>query len=444
MREDIIFIESFFGMLLEKQISYCILRNADEIARGDAHDIDMTIDSKRLVEAENILYEVAKLYGWKLHLKMGSAKDNMNIKCYHFYKILEQDIQIVHFDIFPVFSWNGYVLLNNEYLIENIDRNTLYHKTNSAVEAVTKLFIRLLHNGYIKEKYKEYIHHIFNTEGDAVKKVLNSFLDLYSCDLVYTMVLKEKWTELEESRAELIQSIHKEAKKKSGYLNNKLKQKYYLMNKLMVKSGIMVVFIGTDGSGKSTIINSLPDVLCNTFPKSFIDYYHWRPKFIKRERKSGNGESIVCGEPHSKKTYGKIKSFAKFMFFNVDYVLGYWLKVRLQLSKGHMVVFDRYYYDYYLDKIRYRLSISDKTLDFFRVLIPKPDVTFLLIGNPEVLYERKKEISVEEIEEQINRLLHHQSSFNNGRIIDVNQPIKKVVNDVATEILKACDKKVIE
>ena len=444
MREDIRFVESFFMMLLEKQISYCILRNADEVERGDAHDIDMTIDLKYLVEAESILYEVAKLHGWKLHLKMGSAKDDMNIKCYHFYKIIEQEIHIVHFDIFPVFSWNGYVLLDNACLIENIDRNTLYHKTNSAVEAVTKLFIRLLHNGYIKQKYKEYIHHIFNTESDAVKKVLNRFLDSYSSDLVYTMVLTEKWTELEERRAKLIRSIHEEAKKRSDYLINKLKQKYYLMNKAMKKSGVMVVFLGTDGSGKSTIINSLPDVLGNTFPESFIDYYHWRPKLIKSGRKSGDDESIVCTEPHSKKPYGKIKSFAKFMFFNVDYVLGYWLKVRWELSKGHMVVFDRYYYDYYLDKIRYRLSISDKILDFFKVLIPKPDITFLLVGDPEVLYERKKEISVEEIQEQINRLLHHQSSFNNGRIIDVNQPIKKVVNDVAEEILKTCDKNIIE
>ena len=156
-----------------------------------------------------------------------------------------------------------------------------------------------------------------------------------------------------------------------------------------------------------------------------------------KEKKNEDGTAKVVSEPHAKKPYGKLKSFAKFMFFNVDYILGYWLKVRWQLCKGHLVVFDRYYYDYYMDKIRYRLNISDRVLKMFQILIPKPDITFLLIGDASVLYERKKEIPVEEIEFQIQNLLRNKDNFHNSVIVDVNQSAEAAVKAVAEAILSS-------
>ena len=196
--------------------------------------------------------------------------------------------------------------------------------------------------------------------------------------------------------------------------------------------GIMIVFEGTDGSGKSTIIEAISKSLKDSYPE--IDYYHWRPCFIKKGRKNAQGENIVVSDPHAQIPYGKLKSFAKFMFFNADYILGYLFKIKKQINAGHLVIFDRYYYDYYLDKIRYRLTISDKTLDFFKSFIHKPDITFLLVGDPKVLYERKKEISVDEIAEQVHRLLKNQDKFSNSVIVDVNQSIDNVVSAVMEKI----------
>ena len=204
----------------------------------------------------------------------------------------------------------------------------------------------------------------------------------------------------------------------------------------------MVAFEGTDGSGKSTIINALPAVLGNSFPETMQDYYHWRPGFLKKEKRDKNRQSIVVTEPHAKKPYGRIKSFLKFTYFNLDYILGYWFKLRWQISKGHLVIFDRYYYDYYLDKRRYRLTISDTVLDLFKFFIPKPDVTFLLVGNPQTLYERKKEISVNEIQIQIDILLKNKNKFNHPSIVDVNNSIDDVVYDVSKRILEVSTSKI--
>ena len=440
MRADILFVESFYKELEQQNIKYCILRNADEVEQGDAHDVDMAVDDGCLQETEKILLSVAQLKGWKLHIKTGSVKDKYNIKCYHLFKIISDEkcadtIQIVHFDIFPTFTWNGYIILDNDILIHGIDESSIYHRVDPAVEAVTKLFVRLLHNGYIKTKYKEYIKAVFESNVESVRTVLQQFLTFSTVEYVIGAVKEENWRGLEENRSRLVVDLKKHAK------NNRIGQKKYLIKKAVGKAGIMVAFEGTDGSGKSTIINGLQVVLGNSFPEDMQDYYHWRPGFIKKEKRMEDGQAIVVSEPHAKKPYGKVKSFAKFMFFNLDYILGYWCKVRWQISKGHLVVFDRYYYDYYMDKIRYRLSIRDGVLSFFGHFIPKPDITFLLVGDVQVLYERKKEISVEEIRDQISRLLEYQKEFNNSVIVDVNQTVDKVVFDVSKKILDRCAEK---
>lgn len=440
MREEILLVEAFFKKLKKQNIKYCILRNTEEIESGNAHDIDMTVDDDYLKAAEDILLSVAESMEWKLHLKTGSARDKYHIKCYHFFKIVkdtvgDDSVKIAHFDIFPTFTWNGYVMLDNDTLIYGLDDSNIYHRANPAVEAVTKLFIRLLHNGYIKEKYKEYIRNVFESNEEQVKIVLQKFLSTSTTGYVIEAVRKENWRELEENRDGLVGDLKKHSKK------NRIGQKKYLFKKAVSKAGIMVAFEGTDGSGKSTIINGLPAVLGNSFPEDMQDYYHWRPGFIKKEKRSEDGTAIVVTKPHAKKPYGKVKSFTKFIFFNLDYILGYWCRIRWQIAKGHLVIFDRYYYDYYMDKIRYRLSISDGVLSFFGHFIPKPDVTFLLIGDPEVLYERKKEISVEEIQQQIAKLMSNPKRFNNPKVIDVNQAVDKVVLDVSKEILESCNKR---
>lgn len=436
MGTDIEFVEAFYNRLEKEKTDYCILRNVEEVINGDAHDIDMTVDSDRLVDSENILFATASDLGWKVHIRTGSCKDNINIKCYHVFKISENGIHIVHFDFFPTFSWNGYVLIDNKTLLDNTDKKSIYHTAAPEVEAVTKLFIRLLHNGYIKSKYKKDIVDVFCANPEKVNTILGCFLDDDAVQYVSNAVNKEQWKELEKNREYLVKTIKRNSKRAI------IKQKIYLVRKAMGKAGIMVAFEGTDGSGKSTIINSLPDVLGNSFPEGMMDYFHWRPGFIKKEKTSKNGEAVVVTEPHAKEPYGKLKSFAKFMFFNLDYFFGYWCNIRWKIAKGHLVIFDRYYYDYYLDKLRYRLSISDNILDLFKAIIPKPDITFVLLGDPQTLYERKKEISVNEIQAQIDRLLKNKDKFNNSVVIDVNKAVEDVVKDVSEYILETCASKI--
>lgn len=98
-------------------------------------------------------------------------------------------------------------------------------------------------------------------------------------------------------------------------------------------------------------------------------------------------------------------------------------------------MFDRYYYDYFVDLKRYRYSFPKWIPKAFAWSIPKPDVIFVLEGTPKVLFDRKKELPLEEIERQVKAYHNIAVKYNNAVIVDVDTPLDNVVNQVTHEIL---------
>lgn len=203
-------------------------------------------------------------------------------------------------------------------------------------------------------------------------------------------------------------------------------------------SGLMVAFLGTDGSGKSTIIQALPHALNIEDTPERLVYYHCRPYILQPSKAAKRLDlDARCPEPHAEKPYGKVVSVGKLIFCLADYVLGYWLRVRRQVNDGKLVIFDRYYYDFYLDKVRYRMGIGDTWFRLMEWMVPKPDITFVLTGEAEPIWKRKQEIPLDEVQRQINVLEKHKHHFAHPVTIDVSAPIQKVVSDVTHAIKEA-------
>lgn len=426
------FIESCFRTFQEKGVTYCIMRNAEEVERGDAHDVDLAIDIRHLGKAEECLFRTAEDEGWELLFRTGAAKDKHNIKCYNFYKLQDGVPVLAHLDFFTSFMWGAYTMLDNSCLVSDIDTSSLYRRISPVVEVVDNLFRRLIYNGAVKRKYTPYISEVFRARPNEVKTCMEHFLSPALSESILALACAENWEAIDALRPQIIADVRRHAPcHRMAYWS-------YLIRKAIKPIGIVAVLQGTDGSGKTTIIDSLPQVLSNTWPADgAIRYFHCRPYVLEPSKQEQFGiHRPAPPTPHTGKPYGRLKSFAKLAYCVFDYIIGWWGPIHMERAKGHMVVFDRYYYDFYLDKLRYRFHLSDGVLRLMQHFIPKPDITFVLTGEAEPIWARKKELSLEEVQQQITRLEGHSHLFAHPCTINVVQPVKQVVNDVCIALLE--------
>jgi thymidylate kinase len=191
-------------------------------------------------------------------------------------------------------------------------------------------------------------------------------------------------------------------------------------------TGIMVVFLGPDGSGKSSVIDRVERDLAPAFRRTA--QYRLRPG----RRKSG-GTPVT--DPHGRPLRGTASSLAKLAFWFVDYTLGYLGRTFPQLVRSTFILFDRYYQDLLVDPRRYRYGGPMSLARLVDRIIPRPHLFVVLDAPPEVLYTRKQEIPFEEAVRQRGEYLKLAGNLPNGHLVDASKPLDEVVAETEQIIL---------
>lgn len=195
-------------------------------------------------------------------------------------------------------------------------------------------------------------------------------------------------------------------------INNRIKR-------VCQPTGLVVAFMGPDGSGKTTIINGIKATLTEAFRQH--KQYHLFPK-------EGNAAAPTT-DPHNQIARGYIGSIAKLIYFLGLYVIGYWAKIYPLKIKSTFVIFDRYYHDILVDPKRYRHGAGKNWTKLIGFFVPKPDVWILLDVPANVIQQRKAEVTPEECARQVMAYRQLFENLNNAFIINANQTPEKVIYD---------------
>lgn len=176
---------------------------------------------------------------------------------------------------------------------------------------------------------------------------------------------------------------------------------------LLRPRGYVVVFLGTDGSGKTTLINDITPTLNELFANE-VYYRHLRPGLVPPISRLLGKTGLQVGpvtDPHASEPSGLLGSIIRWSYYLIDYTVGYYFKVLpTKISKACVWIFDRYYYDYYFDQHRSRIRLPQCFIIIGELLIPKPDIIICLGTSPEIMLERKPELPLAEIERQNHAL----------------------------------------
>ncbi len=202
------------------------------------------------------------------------------------------------------------------------------------------------------------------------------------------------------------------------------------VGRVLRPTGFWVVFLGPDGSGKTSATARVSEMLLPAFRRK--ECVHLRPRLGISRRP---GDAVPVAAPHKGPPRGNAGSMAKLLYYVLDYGLGYWFKLRPLLVRSTILVFDRYYHDLFVDPLRYRYGGPMWLARWVGKLIPKPDLWIFLDAPAEVLQARKQEVSFEESARQRGAYLRLVQGMNNSVVVDASRPLDDVVREVNMRIL---------
>jgi len=188
---------------------------------------------------------------------------------------------------------------------------------------------------------------------------------------------------------------------------------------------LKIVILGPDGAGKSSVIDGLMGRL--SLEGRAVKMRHLKPRIVARLR---SGFDMIVVDPHGKPPRGALLSLVKIFAWVVEE----WYGTFIHETKETVLICDRYYHDLLVDPKRYRFGAPLWTAKLVGKLMPQPKLWILLDAPPNLLQERKQEVTPEETARQCDAYKTFIRKQQKHVIIDASQPLDKVIVDVETAI----------
>jgi thymidylate kinase len=202
------------------------------------------------------------------------------------------------------------------------------------------------------------------------------------------------------------------------------------LERVLRPTGLVVAFLGPDGSGKSSLIERVLQDLGPVFRRT--RYAHLRPRVLGS--RDADGAPVVS--PHAAGARGLLASTAKLAFFVADHLAGYALQIRPAAFRSTLVAFDRHYVDLLADPRRYRYGAPMALARWAAKLIPGPDLWVLVDAPADVVQARKREVAPDESARQRARYLALVRRLPNAAVVDGSRPPAEVALETADAVLR--------
>ncbi len=408
-------------------IAFLVLRNYEELPHDTTHDIDILILPEQLALAESLLVSTAHRVGY--HLYNRAEFSPVSLFFFH-----DPSLHQIQFDLFTSLNWRGLAFLSPRTVLDRRVARDDFWVPHPIHEIVNNLLTRLIYHGYVKEKYKPTIVAGCRQYPDEIKLELARICGGSAAPAIMRAIAAERWTEVERHAGALRRRLvwSRFTRYPGVTLRSLLHDLGRFYRRLRYPPGLTVVFLGGDGSGKSTVASRVIQALSRSFAPEKGLRVHWKPVVFLRDRRA---KRLPTTNPHGQRPRDPAVSFIFLVYHWLEFAIGVWTQFLPVRFRNGLVAIERYHFDFAVDPQRYRMQVSPHIAQRLFVTIPAPDLVFLLDAPPEVLHSRKREVTLEETRRQTAAYRELVGKLKTGRIINCAQPLDEVVAEVVREVL---------
>jgi thymidylate kinase len=425
------FLRALFRALNDAEVRWVVLRNHKDLPDEVGHDVDIIVhpgDEARMRDLVRAIVREQELFLLRVdrgieHLAFNVAASDLGGRLF------------LHLDVQTAARYRGRLLVDADDLLAHRRRvGEGLWALPPGMEAYVLLLHAALHKGELKLKY---VNRVAALEDEVPGELLGVAAERLGTDLARHLANVRTEPQLLGLRKKLRRAIDRR------YPGNLWRRPTFnvrsgiRMTGLRIRPrGLFVVFLGPDGSGKTSTTDLLMAMLSlqsNPLPVHRVYLGTGSPLLPTRHlarwvrRKTGRvrpKEQVRDVEPRP------LRSAVHVM---TDQIARYWVQVRPRLSPHGVVLADRYAYDV--------LRVNNATVRrrwFRRVaiaVIPTPDITFFLEGDPAVFVERKQELTLAETIRQQEEYRQLASLVPDFRTLDLTIRDEAALRRVALQIL---------
>lgn len=446
-------LRDFLNELSRKEIRYVILKNDDGLPfENHSKDVDIVIEPGLYDNAARVIRDCYKRHGIT-HYKIHKFE---RLRCW--YGMNPDTHFAIHIDLLEGFLHKGFEIFPFETFYEHSFEN------NNGIRVLNELMgsaVLLLHCTIcyhsIKEKYVRII-------ADSYLKQRERFIDILKPILgnKHTLVLVQLLDAGNYKQIALLGKKFSHVSKWRVFVRRPFFSIYNVVDFLWEKTCRVIFNINRynhlisvhapDGTGKTTFIQKLGYELgfyyvCS--PSDLLSIHHFRPCILPNLGAVGEKARVMKQDtnftiPHRAKPANRLSSFVRMTYYWLDYVIGVPIILRKSAQFDHITIFDRYIYDFLVDPERTRIKLPCWLRRTFTRLVKQPKIVFVLQAPADVIYKRKQELTIDEINQQLEGFKQLSCLGQRVHLLDATQKPEEIAMDAMKIILDTFTTKLVQ
>lgn len=434
--------ESFIELLNSENIRYFILRNYEGLPETNiGKDVDFVIAPGTYHKVELLLLKTLASYNIRFYTT--SRFDRM--VCWYIFDV-KRNFGI-HFDFMENESYKGYEFFDFDILYNN---TTMYNNMRvlcKNYDAVLLLAQNIVAYKSLKEKYRIKIQESYHTNkqelktligqlfGHKASSVLMNFLDNDNYDyIVKNAAYFENAFKLTQFKRQIFKTTYN--------ILHFLCDRFYRIVWCPKSYQRHIVVEAPNGTGKSTFVNNLISRLSMLYncDSSRFAIHHFRPSILPNlgtfeENKGMIKRELNFPKPHIAGPTSFLLSIIRMLYYWFDYVIGVPYFLRKEVHYERYSFYNSYIYDLLVNPYRSGIKLPYWIRLCFAKMVKQPQIIFVLNTNLDIIYDRKQELTLSEIEKQSVLFGNIKKHFNNVYEIDANKQHEEMVDEALVAIL---------